>query len=109
MSAEMRIGHTEKSLLGNMTMWDIGVMLWRIGDILDFDAQLDWARNAGFEAIAFHASPGVPGQWRGVDPTTTNRDERRRLRDRLAEFSACEIHAPFAVVLRSCQEITSLF
>ena len=79
--------------------WDIGVMLWRIGDILDLDAQLDWARDAGFEAIAFHASPGVPGQWRGVDPAVTGRTERRRLRGRLAEFSMCEIHAPFAAAL----------
>ena len=22
--------------------WNVGVMLWRIGDVLDIDAQMDW-------------------------------------------------------------------
>ena len=77
--------------------WDVGVMAWRIGDVLDFDAQIDWVREAGFESFSFHASPGVPGQWRGVDPTAADRLERQRLRDRLSVFSSCEVHAPFSV------------
>ena len=80
-------------------MWQIGFMVWRIGDILDFDAQLDWVRDAGFDAVSFHASPGSPGQWRGVEPSATDREERRRLRDRLSAFSMCEIHAPFRCAL----------
>ena len=74
-------------------------MAWRIGDVLDFDAQVAWVRDAGFECLSFHASPGVPGRWRGVDPTTADRAERERLRDRLSVFSACEVHAPFAMRL----------
>lgn len=77
-------------------MWPLGNMVWRIGDVLDVDAQLDWIEQAGFEAVSFHASPGVPGQWRGVDPAATGRHERARLRRRLAAFAMCEIHAPFA-------------
>lgn len=80
-------------------MWPIGFMIWRIGDILDFDAQLDWVRDAGFEAVSFHASPGQPGQWRGVDPAVTGREERGRLRERLSAFLMCEIHAPFHCVI----------
>ena len=82
-------------------MWEIGCMIWRIGDILDFDAQLDWIRNAGFEAVSFHASPGSPGKWQGVDPAVTDKKARRRLRDRLSAFSMCEIHAPFRYALGS--------
>ncbi len=81
--------------------WKISCMMWRIGDILDFDAQLDWICDAGFEAVSFHASPGNPGKWRGVDPAATNKKVRRRLRDRLSAFSMCEIHAPFSHVLGS--------
>jgi len=82
-------------------MWSIGFMIWRIGDVLDFDAQLDWVCDAGFEAVSFHASPGQSGQWRGVDPATTGREERGRLRERLSVFSMCEIHAPFHCMLGS--------
>jgi sugar phosphate isomerase/epimerase len=80
-------------------MWDTGFMAWRIGHILDFDAQIVWVRDAGFESFSFHASSGVPGRWRGIDPATADRTARERLRDRLAAFSACEVHAPFAVRL----------
>ena len=89
-------------------MWDIGFMVWRIGEILDFDAQVGWLQQAGFEAISFHASPGVPGQWRGVDPAVAGRGERRRLRDRLATFSTCEIHAPFEAVLSFQEPLTTV-
>jgi sugar phosphate isomerase/epimerase len=76
-------------------MWDIGFMAWRIGDILRFDEQVAWVRDAGFRGFSFHASPGVPGRWQGVDPATADRAQRRRLRARLAAFSTVEVHAPF--------------
>lgn len=77
-------------------MWDTGFMVWRIGDILDVEAQFDWVRDAGFEAVSFHAGAGDPGHWRGIDPAATDRTERRRLRERLAQFTMCEVHAPFS-------------
>jgi hypothetical protein len=46
----------------------LGFMVWRIGDILEFDRQVEWIANAGFESISFHASAGAPGKWRGVSP-----------------------------------------
>ena len=76
-------------------MWPLGFMLWRIGDMLDIDQQIDWITEAGFTAISFHAHPGVPGRWRGVDPAATGTAERHRLRERLAHFAMREIHAPF--------------
>lgn len=77
----------------------IGNMLWRAGDILDFDAQLAWTREAGFEGVGFHASGGVPGQWCGIEPARATPDRRMSLRDDLSAFSFTEIHAPFAVEL----------
>ncbi len=49
-------------------MWDICMMAWRIGEILDIDAQLEWIREAGFDGAGLHASPGEPGQWQAIDP-----------------------------------------
>lgn len=49
-------------------MWDICMMAWRIGEMLDIDTQLEWIREAGFDGVGFHASPGEPGQWQGIDP-----------------------------------------
>ena len=81
-------------------MWPIGMMLWRIGELLDFYEQMEWISAAGFDAIGFHASPGLPGEWRGVDPTTLDTSGRRALRDRLqAGFRRVEIHAPFSITL----------
>lgn len=76
-------------------------MLWRIGDLLDFDQQLAWTRAAGFDGVGFHASGGVPGQWRGIEPATCDADERRRLREALGGFACVEVHAPFAIELTS--------
>ena len=78
---------------------NLAFMCWRIGDILDFDAQVQWVKEAGFESIAFHASPGTPGKWRGIDPAQADAQERRRLRDLLALFDKREIHAPFSAEL----------
>lgn len=79
--------------------WDLGFMVWRIGDILDFDAQVEWIAQAGFEAISFHASAGTPGKWVGIDPAVTGPEARRRIKNLLARFSMREIHAPFACEL----------
>ena len=73
----------------------LGVMVWRIGEILDFDKQVAWTAAAGFESIGFHASRGAAGQWRGVDPADADANERRRIRQLLEPFRQCEIHAPF--------------
>ncbi len=77
----------------------VGNMLWRIGDILDFDEQLAWTRDAGFNGVGFHASAGVPGQWCGIDPAHCDSARRASLRQRLSAFSYVEIHAPFAIEL----------
>jgi len=81
--------------------WNIGFMAWRIGDILELYDQIEWIHNAGFDAIGIHSSPGIPNNWQGVDPSVTNGDERRRLRQKLETFRMCEIHAPFDLVLRA--------
>jgi len=86
--------------------WPVGYMVWRIGDLLDFDAQVAWMIEHRFEAIGFHSAAGDPGQWRGLDPLTADallgRDLKRLLHD---HFQRIEIHAPFAILLRStdCQ------
>jgi sugar phosphate isomerase/epimerase len=82
-------------------MLKIGNMLWRIGKLLEFDQQLAWIRDAGFAGIGFHASAGCPGQWCGIEPSTCNAKERARLRGELEKFSFSEIHAPFAIKLKT--------
>lgn len=79
----------------------IGNMLWRIGDILDFDRQLEWTREAGFGGAGFHASAGVAGTWCGVEPSSCDAPERERLRREIQQFAFAEIHAPFAIELRN--------
>ncbi|MFO7903251.1 MAG: sugar phosphate isomerase/epimerase family protein [Planctomycetota bacterium] len=78
-----------------------GVMLWRIGDILDFDEQVAWVAEAGFESIGFHASRGTPGKWRGIDPEDADAARRRRVRKLISPFRQCEIHAPFEAELKA--------
>ena len=80
-------------------MKNIGNMLWRIGELLDFDEQLAWTREAGFGGVGFHASAGSPGKWSGVEPAASGAADRARLRRDLAGFSFHEIHAPFAIEL----------
>jgi sugar phosphate isomerase/epimerase len=82
-------------------MYKIGYMLWRIGPWLDVYEQLAWVRQADSEGVGLHASAGVPGQWRGVDPATCSVEERRRLCEALAPFTFREIHAPFRVDLHT--------
>jgi sugar phosphate isomerase/epimerase len=76
-------------------------MVWRIGDILDVDEQIEWIRTAGFRGVSFHAHAGHPGGWQGVDPSACDAERRRQLREKLAAFEMCEIHAPFASTLKS--------
>jgi len=81
-------------------MWKIGNMIWRVGELLDFDQQLAWTRDAGFDGVGFHASAGVPGQWCGIEPSACDAMERARLRREIGRFAFSEIHAPFAIELR---------
>lgn len=71
-------------------------MVWRIGDLLGFDAQVGWIAKAGFESISFHAAAGITGVWQGIEPSGAGPAERRRIRDMLAPFASREVHAPFA-------------
>ena len=80
-------------------MWGIGCMVWRIGETLDVYAQMEWIREAGFKCVSFHASSGDGQTWRGIDPKSADRAQRRRLRQLLRAFSACEVHAPFDCAL----------
>lgn len=82
-----------------MATWTIGNMLWRIGELLAIEEQIDWSREAGFDGVGLHASPGTPGVWEGVDPGMCDSAGRRALRQRLAGFALREVHAPFAIVL----------
>lgn len=82
-------------------------MAWRIGDILELDKQIDWIHNAGFDAVSFHASPGIANKWRGVDSSVTDDEERLRLKQKLSAFGMCEVHAPFALTLRT-DELTPI-
>ncbi|MCX6992625.1 MAG: sugar phosphate isomerase/epimerase [Kiritimatiellaeota bacterium] len=82
-------------------MIKIGNMLWRIGKLLDFDQQLAWTRDAGFDGVGFHASAGIPGDWRGIEPSACTAGERKRLRKEIGKFAFAEIHAPFKIELQS--------
>lgn len=80
--------------------WPVGYMVWRIGDILDYDAQIDWMIKHRFEAIGFHACAGIPGQWQGIEPATASAARRRDLAALLHDhFCRIEIHAPFSMLL----------
>lgn len=74
-------------------------MLWRIGDILPIMEQMEWCRKEGFDGIGLHASPGKENAWEGVDPASADRAKRRKLREAIARFALCEVHAPFEIVL----------
>lgn len=82
-------------------MWKIGNMLWRIGELLDFDQQLVWTRDAGFDGVGFHASTGAPGKWSGIEPATCDATRRACLRQEIGRFAFAEIHAPFAIDLQT--------
>jgi len=89
-------------------MWDICMMAWRIGQILGIHEQIEWIWRAGFDGLGFHASPGVPGQWQGIDLSTTDVKARAMLRSALSGFAMCEIHAPFANCLKPGSLLTAV-
>ncbi|MCX7011485.1 MAG: sugar phosphate isomerase/epimerase [Candidatus Sumerlaeota bacterium] len=78
----------------------MGMMAWRIGEIRDVREQIEWIRDAGFEGVGFHASPGVPGEWEGIDPYATGRGARAQWKKALSHFPLIEVHAPVNCVLR---------
>ena len=80
-------------------MWPICNMAWRIGEILDIREQIAWTRDAGFDGIGIHASPGVPGQWQGIDFAQADAGERAESKQLLSGFAMVEIHAPFSLDL----------
>ena len=88
-------------------MWDICMMAWRIGEILDIDRQIEWIRDAGFDGVGFNVSAGMPGHWQGVAPDATDKQARARLRNRISVFSMCEIHAPFSSELTADSLLTA--
>ena len=83
------------------TLWPIGFMAWRIGNILDLHEQIDWIYEAGFDAVGFHASVGVSGQWEGIEPGSADEARRQRFLEQVERFAMAEIHAPFSSVLTS--------
>jgi sugar phosphate isomerase/epimerase len=73
----------------------IGCMIWRIGDILDFYAQIAWIKTHGFDAVEFWTSPGKPGIWQGFDVRRASRGEITHLKQALEGFKEIDIHADF--------------
>ncbi|HUS46868.1 MAG TPA: sugar phosphate isomerase/epimerase family protein [Phycisphaerae bacterium] len=82
-------------------MWTISNMAWRIGEILAIEEQIEWTARGAFGGVSFHAHAGEPGSWQGVDPAAWDARRRARLRERIAGFKMCEIHAPFGARLQS--------
>lgn len=83
-----------------VTLPPVGFMLWRIGEILDVDRQIEWVHMHGFDAISLHASAGIDGKWRGLAPEMMDGSQRRSLRRKLSHFRGREVHAPFSAVLK---------
>ncbi len=73
----------------------IGCMIWRIGDILDFYAQVAWIKIHNFDAVEFWTSPGKPGVWQGFDPRNASQEEMIHLKQALVGFEEIDIHADF--------------
>ena len=71
----------------------IGCMVWRIGDLLDFGEQIDWLRRHRFEAVSFWTCAGQPGVWQGFDFASATDDDVARLRDELSAFASVDLHA----------------
>ena len=99
MSRKLAVGDVG-SLRESSNMLNLGCMVWRIGDILDFDRQVEWIVQAGFESISFHASAGEAGKWRGIEPAATDQKERQRIKGLLSRFALREIHAPLDAKLQ---------
>lgn len=61
-------------------MVKIGCMLWRIGDLLDLYAQIEWVRAHEFQALSFWTMAGKSGVWQGFDVLNATPAEVSRLR-----------------------------
>jgi sugar phosphate isomerase/epimerase len=71
----------------------IGLMVWEIGE-RSFLKQIEWARDNGFEEIAFHTCPLLAPR-RGIDPEALTPQDWARLRAATAPFKDVDLHAPF--------------
>jgi sugar phosphate isomerase/epimerase len=74
---------------------NIGCMIWRIGDILDFYEQVEWVRTHNFEAVEFWTLPGSPGVWQGFDVQNGLPADIKKLKRSLDGFKEVDIHAGF--------------
>ena len=72
---------------------NIGPMLWRVGDILDFWEQLDWAARNEFTEVAFWTCAGKPGVWQGFDLWNAPDSDIDRLKRGLSRFAEVDLHA----------------
>jgi len=73
----------------------IGCMIWRIGDILDFNEQIEWVKAHGFEAVEFWTLPGSSGVWQGFDIKNASPENIAQLKRILDGFEEVDIHAGF--------------
>jgi sugar phosphate isomerase/epimerase len=71
----------------------IGCMVWRIGEIIDFHEQINWLRGQAFEAVAFWTCDGRPGEWEGFDFSAATPADVARLREELPGFTSVDLHA----------------
>lgn len=71
---------------------NIGFMLWRIGETVDFWTQLEWVRQHRADEVSFWTHPGIPGVWQGLDPWAASADDKRRLRQALGGFKVVDLH-----------------
>jgi len=74
---------------------NIGCMIWRIGDILNFYGQVEWVRAHDFEAVEFWTLPGCPGVWQGFDVQNASPENIAQLKQALDGFEEVDIHAGF--------------
>ncbi len=74
---------------------NIGCMIWRIGDILDFYEQIKWVKVHDFEAVEFWTLPGSPGAWQGFDVQNASQENIAQLKQTLDGFEEVDIHAGF--------------
>jgi sugar phosphate isomerase/epimerase len=74
---------------------NIGCMIWRIGDIIDFYEQIEWVKAHDFEAVEFWTLSGCPGVWQGFDVQNTSPENIAQLKRALDGFEEVDIHAGF--------------
>jgi len=74
---------------------NIGCMIHRIGDIVDFYEQIKWVKEHGFKEVEFWTLPGSLGGWQGFDVQSASRREIARLKEALEGFEEVDLHAGF--------------